>query len=103
MADPAHRVAPHRLFLIVVRCVRGPGQSVARQDLSPVETAQTAQLAADSAVLHGDRVEQRQTAATLRSVSPAQSRYSSSYYLVPMLFWKPSTLRNIPQNILHTF
>ena len=70
VTDPAHRVAPHRLFLIVVRCVRGPGQSVPRQDLSPVETAQTAQLAADSAVLHRDGVLEREATGTLWTVSP---------------------------------
>ena len=73
MTDPAHRVAPHRLLLVVPGGVRGgPGQAVARQDLPPVETAEAAQLAADSAVLDGDGVEEGQTAATLRGVSPAQ-------------------------------
>ena len=70
MTDPAHRVAPNRLFLVFLLS----GQKVARQSLPPVDTAETAELPADRAVLHGDRVEERQAAATLGGVSPAQTQ-----------------------------
>ena len=39
----------------------------------PVDTAETAQPAADRAVLDGDGVEEGETADTLGAVSPAQS------------------------------
>ena len=68
VTDSTHWVAPNRLFLVFLLS----GQKVARQSLPPVDTAETAELPADRAVLHGDRVEERKAAATLGGVSPAQ-------------------------------